>query len=360
MARGLLIPSAESLPSSPRRDGARPYLTRCAPPPTPRARRHAPRGLSPIAPGGTRTLAPDPWLLPTSGTRSGARRCSVAPWPTSRSETATRSSSCTATRRRRTSGATSSRTSTALGRCIAPDLIGMGDSEKLAPSGPDRYRFVEHRALPRRASSRPLGVARARHARHPRLGLGARLRLGEPPPRRGARASPTWRRSCARSPGREWPDAARPVFQAFRSPAGEKMVLEQNVFVERVLPGVDPAQARRRRDGGLPPPVRSSPARAAGRRSPGRGRSRSTASRPTSSASSQDYARVARATRACRSCFVNAEPGAILRRRRSASSAAPGRTSARSPCSGIHFVQEDSPDEIGTAVAEWMRTREAA
>jgi len=27
-----------------------------------------------------------------------------------------------------------------LGRCIAPDLIGMGDSEKLAPSGPDSHR----------------------------------------------------------------------------------------------------------------------------------------------------------------------------------------------------------------------------
>ena len=32
-----------------------------------------------------------------------------------------------------------------LGRCIAPDLIGMGDSEKLPDSGLDRYRFVEHR-----------------------------------------------------------------------------------------------------------------------------------------------------------------------------------------------------------------------
>ena len=32
-----------------------------------------------------------------------------------------------------------------LGRCIAPDLIGMGDSDKLANSGPDSYRFVEHR-----------------------------------------------------------------------------------------------------------------------------------------------------------------------------------------------------------------------
>ncbi|HME57718.1 MAG TPA: alpha/beta fold hydrolase, partial [Terracidiphilus sp.] len=32
-----------------------------------------------------------------------------------------------------------------LGRCIAPDLIGMGDSDKLPGSGPASYRFVEHR-----------------------------------------------------------------------------------------------------------------------------------------------------------------------------------------------------------------------
>ena len=33
-----------------------------------------------------------------------------------------------------------------LGRLIAPDMIGMGASEKLDDSGPGRYRFVEHRA----------------------------------------------------------------------------------------------------------------------------------------------------------------------------------------------------------------------
>src|SRR5713226_2680416 len=31
------------------------------------------------------------------------------------------------------------------GRCIAPDLIGMGDSAKLPDSGPGSYRFVDHR-----------------------------------------------------------------------------------------------------------------------------------------------------------------------------------------------------------------------
>jgi haloalkane dehalogenase len=32
-----------------------------------------------------------------------------------------------------------------MGRCIAPDLIGMGDSDKLPDSGPSSYSFVEHR-----------------------------------------------------------------------------------------------------------------------------------------------------------------------------------------------------------------------
>src|SRR5262245_64950192 len=32
-----------------------------------------------------------------------------------------------------------------LGRCLAPDLIGMGDSDKLPDSGPGSYTFVQHR-----------------------------------------------------------------------------------------------------------------------------------------------------------------------------------------------------------------------
>ena len=34
----------------------------------------------------------------------------------------------------------------------------------------------------------------------------------------------------------EWPEAARSIFQGLRSPAGEQMILEGNVFVERILP----------------------------------------------------------------------------------------------------------------------------
>ena len=54
----------------------------------------------------------------------------------------------------------------ALGRCIAPDLIGMGDSDKLPDSGPGSYRFVEAPPLPRRPARGP-GCARAGHLRRP-------------------------------------------------------------------------------------------------------------------------------------------------------------------------------------------------
>ncbi len=87
------------------------------------------------------------------------------------------SSFCTATRRPAISGGTSSPTPSALGRCIAPDLIGMGDSDKLPDSGPDRYRFVEHYAY-LEALLEALGVTRQRHARDPRLGQRARVSTG--------------------------------------------------------------------------------------------------------------------------------------------------------------------------------------
>ncbi len=70
------------------------------------------------------------------------------------------------------------------GRCIALDLIGMGDSDKLTPSGPDRYTLAEHQRF-FDAALDALGVAQQRHARAARLGFGARLRLGESAPRCG-------------------------------------------------------------------------------------------------------------------------------------------------------------------------------
>src|SRR6476646_2953124 len=121
-----------------------------------------------------------------------------------------------------------------LGRCIAPDLIGMGDSDKLPNSGPGSYRFVEHRryldALLEALGVRErvtfvvhdwgsaLGFDWAYRHQDAVKGIAYMEAIGKPY---------TWS---------EYPEAARKLFQALRSPAGEQMVLEQNSFIEFNLP----------------------------------------------------------------------------------------------------------------------------
>jgi haloalkane dehalogenase len=121
------------------------------------------------------------------------------------------------------------------GRCIAPDLIGMGDSDKLPDSGPGSYRFVEHRryldALLEALDVRErvtlvihdwgsaLGFDWANRHRERIRGIAYMEAIVRPL---------TWS---------EWPEPIRKLFQGSRSPAGEGMVLDKNVFVERVLPG---------------------------------------------------------------------------------------------------------------------------
>ena len=122
-----------------------------------------------------------------------------------------------------------------MGRCIAPDLIGMGDSDKLSPSGPERYRFVEHRDF-LDALLAALGVERnvtlVIHDWGSALGFDWANRHRE------AVKGIAYMEAVVRPlTWDEWPTVIKPVFQGFRSPAGEKMVLEDNVFIEQVLPG---------------------------------------------------------------------------------------------------------------------------
>src|SRR5512143_1293268 len=122
-----------------------------------------------------------------------------------------------------------------LGRCIALDLVGMGDSDKLDASGPERYTFVEHRRF-FDAALAALGVTRdiafVIHDWGSALGFDWANR------HRGDVKGICYMEAIVRPLSwAEWPEAARAVFQGFRSPAGEDMVLAKNVFVERVLPG---------------------------------------------------------------------------------------------------------------------------
>ena len=121
-----------------------------------------------------------------------------------------------------------------LGRCIAIDLIGMGDSDKLPESGPQRYSFAEHSHY-LDGTFAALGIERdivfVLHdwgtalgfdwmRRHPQSTSGVAHMEGIVKPL-------SWD---------EWPAAATDVFKVFRSPAGDDVVLNKNVFVENVLP----------------------------------------------------------------------------------------------------------------------------
>ena len=239
-----------------------------------------------------------------------------------------------------------------LGRCLAPDLVGMGDSDPLPDSGPGRYRFVDHRhyldgllealEVTRNVTfivhdwGSALGFDWANRHRDAVAGLAYMEALVRPV---------TWA---------EWPEAARRVFQGLRSPAGDEMILERNLFVETVLPGSmirrlsDEEMAEYRRPF-LQAGERRRPTLTWPREIPIEGQPEDVA------AIVGDYAAWLAGSRVPK-LFVNAEPGAILTGvLREGCRAWPNQSEVT--VRGVHFVQEDSPDEIGRAIASWMETR---
>jgi haloalkane dehalogenase len=122
-----------------------------------------------------------------------------------------------------------------LGRCIAPDLIGMGDSDKLPDSGPGSYRFVEHR--------RYLDALLEALDVHDRVTLvihdwGSALGFDWANRHREAVKGIAYMEAIVGPQGWDHWDkmGKRPVLQALRSEAGEAMILQDNLFVERILP----------------------------------------------------------------------------------------------------------------------------
>lgn len=237
-----------------------------------------------------------------------------------------------------------------LGRLIACDLIGMGDSAKLSPSGPDRYTYAEQREfLFGLLDQLALGdrVILVVHDWGSALGFdwanGHRKRVQGIAYMEAIVRPLTWA---------EWPQNARQVFQNFRSPAGEQMVLAKNVFVERVLPGsiirklADTEMAEYRRpfqqEGESRRPTLTWP-----RQIPIEGEPLDVV------ATVAAYSNWLSASQKPK-LFINAQPGSIL--------VGPQREFCRSwpnqtevTVNGTHFIQEDSPDEIGAAVAAFVR-----
>jgi haloalkane dehalogenase len=149
----------------------------------------------------------------------------------------------------------------------------------------------------------------------------------------------------------EWPEPARKIFQAMRSPAGEEMVLQKNVFVERILPasvlrGLGEAEMVVYRRPYLEPGESRRPTLTWPRQIPIDGE-------PADVVAIVDrYARWLAASDVPK-LFVNAEPGVIL-------TGAQREFCRRWPSQeeitvrGSHFLQEDSPREIGEAVARFV------
>jgi len=231
------------------------------------------------------------------------------------------------------------------GRCLAPDLIGMGRSGK----APGSYRLADHvRYLD--AWFDALDLRRVTLVVHD-WGSALGFHWARRHPER-VKALVYMEAIVRPVTWAEWPEAARKIFQAMRSPAGEDMVLGKNVFVERILPasvlrGLTSEEMEHYRE-----PFREA------------GESR----RPTLTwpreipidgepadvvALVDEYARwLARSP--LPKLFINGNPGSIL-------VGAPRDFCRTWPnqqevtVKGSHFLQEDSPAEIGQAIARFLR-----
>lgn len=238
-----------------------------------------------------------------------------------------------------------------LGRCIAPDLIGMGDSDKLPESGPNAYRFVDHRryldalfdALDVRERvtlvihdwGSALGFDWANRHREAVKGIAYMEAIVQP---------------------QDWTHwdlmDMRPVLQQLRSEAGEAMVLEENFFIEEILPKAvlrtlsDEEMAEYRRPFAQPGEGRR-PTLSWVRQIPIDGNPADVAEITTAYADWLSTSKVPK-------LFVRAEPGALLSGGANLDFALglPAQTEVTVP--GVHYLQEDSPDEIGRAIADWM------
>ena len=240
-------------------------------------------------------------------------------------------------------------------RCIVPDLIGQGDSEKLDESGPDSYTFAEHRryldglldqleigdhvTLVVHDWGSALGFDWANRHRDRVNGLAYMEAIVRPL---------SWD---------EWPDGAREIFQAMRSEAGEEMILEKNLFVEAILPAsilrtlTDEEMGEYRRPFAEPGEGRR-PTLTWPRQIPVDGEPADVVEMV------QSYADWLVASEVPK-LFIDAEPGTILTgAQREFCRTWPNQTEVTVP--GLHFIQEDSPEEIGAALSAWLDNRVVA
>src|SRR6201996_8833296 len=237
------------------------------------------------------------------------------------------------------------------GRLLAPDLIGMGDSGKLPNPRPDTYRFVTHQKY--LAAFIDAVIKPNEKILFVIHDWGSALGFDWANRHRDRVRGIVYMEGIVRPVAgwEEWSPSATPIFQGFRSDKGESLILDRNMFVERVLPGsvlrklteAEMAEYRKpflAREDRWPTltwprqiPIAGEPAEIV---------------RIVS-----DYAEWM-AQNDIPKLFVNADPGAIL--------IGPVRDFCRTwrnqtevSVPGSHFIQEDSGPAIGRAISEWMQ-----
>lgn len=236
------------------------------------------------------------------------------------------------------------------GRCIAPDLIGMGDSDKLGDSDAGRYRFIEHRRYLDGFLEAVVPGERIIFVLHD---WGSALGFHWAERHRALTRGVAYMEAIVRPMAwDDFPEASRKVFQGFRSPEGEAMVLEKNVFVERVLPGsvlrgLTAAEMAVYRRPYLEPGESRRPTLAWPRELPIAGTPEDVVAIVKSYGTWLSQADVPK-------LLIHAEPGALLTGR-NLDFCRTWPNQKEVTVAGSHFIQEDSPDEIGMAIADWVR-----
>ena len=236
-----------------------------------------------------------------------------------------------------------------LGRCVAPDLIGMGDSDKLSVSGPESYSFVEHRKY-LDALLEEIGVTDnvtfVIHDWGSALGFDWAYRHPDK-----VKGIVYMEALLFHYDWSDWPEDARKIFQGFRSPAGEKLILDKNYFIELVLPNsvireLTPSEMDEYRRPFLNPGEDRRPMLSWPRQIPIEGEP-------------ADVVEIVKtygewlSTSDLPKLFINAEPGSILTGRpRDFCRTWPNQEEVT--VKGLHFIQEDSPDEIGEAIVKFI------
>ncbi|MGY3211834.1 haloalkane dehalogenase [Mucilaginibacter sp. HD30] len=235
------------------------------------------------------------------------------------------------------------------GRCIAPDLIGMGDSQKLQETGPEAYSFLEQ--------------SKYLDALLEKLGVNKKITF----------VAHDWGSALAfywayRHPAAvkgivymeaivtplSWegmPEMGRNIFKMLRSPAGEKLVLEQNSFIEVNLPNtIQRALTKEEMDEYRRPFLQPGEGRRVmlswARQLPFEGDTSNVVTIVNNYSNWLSKSQIPK-------LFIESDPGTMQPNARTLCNTWPAQM--KITVKGIHYVQEDSPGEIGAAIAAWYK-----